>query len=242
MLFRLTLMLTILIVLTLPCCGALVHGTVYSWENLKPLPKAIVVVNSTPIQRVVTKNGSYSFNLSPGNYVIRAYYYQNGKLVLYDEDNITIKKNGSYIVDLILFPPLKFNISQPNVEFEVPQKSSNNSIVLIVLAVSLVALTAVLTGLYITRLKSRREKKVENSQATFQTTLENLPEDLKEALKEIINSGGRITQKELRNKLRYSEAKVSLIISDLERRGIVEKVKKGRGNIIFLKDEYRKMF
>ncbi len=241
MLFRLTLTLTILMVLTLPCCGALVHGTVYSWENLKPLPKAIVVVNSTPIQRVVTKNGSYSFNLPPGNYVIKAYYYQNGKLMLYDEDNITIKKNGSYIVDLILFPPLKFNISQPNVEFEVPQKSSNNSIV--VLVVSLAALTgAVLTGLYVARLKSRKEKKVENSQATFQTTLENLPEDLKEALKEIVNSGGRITQKELRSRLKYSEAKVSLIISDLERRGIVEKVKKGRGNIIFLKDEYRKMF
>ncbi len=241
MLFRLTLTLTILMVLTLPCCGALVHGTVYSWENLKPLPKAIVVVNSTPIQRVVTKNGSYSFNLPPGNYVIKAYYYQNGKLMLYDEDNITIKKNGSYIVDLILFPPLKFNISQPNVEFEVPQKSSNNSMV--VLAVSLAALTgAVLTGLYVARLKSRKEKKVENSQATFQTTLENLPEDLKEALKEIVNSGGRITQKELRSRLKYSEAKVSLIISDLERRGIVEKVKKGRGNIIFLKDEYRKMF
>ncbi len=240
MLFRLTLTLTILMVLTLPCCGALVHGTVYSWENLKPLPKAIVVVNSTPIQRVVTKNGSYSFNLPPGNYVIKAYYYQNGKLMLYDEDNITIKKNGSYIVDLILFPPLKFNISQPNVEFEVPQKSSNNSIV--VLAVSLAALTgAVLTGLYVARLKSRKEKKVENSQATFQTTLENLPEDLKEALKEIVNSGGRITQKELRSRLKYSEAKVSLIISDLERRGIVEKVKKGRGNVIFLKDD-RKMF
>ncbi len=64
-----------------------------------------------------------------------------------------------------------------------------------------------------------------------------MPEDLRRAVEIIKKEGGRITQKELRKRLGYSEAKVSLIIADLERRGIVEKVKKGRGNIIFLKEE-----
>ncbi len=63
----------------------------------------------------------------------------------------------------------------------------------------------------------------------------DLPEDLAEVVELIRKEGGRITQKELRKKLGYSEAKMSLIIADLERRGIVEKVKKGRGNIIFLR-------
>jgi uncharacterized membrane protein len=47
-------------------------------------------------------------------------------------------------------------------------------------------------------------------------------------------SGGRITQLDLRKALPYSEAKVSLMITDLENRGIVKKIKKGRGNVLIL--------
>ncbi len=63
----------------------------------------------------------------------------------------------------------------------------------------------------------------------------DLPSDLKEVLRVIRDDGGRITQKELRARLKYSEAKVSLMITDLEDRGMVKKVKKGRGNVIILK-------
>jgi uncharacterized membrane protein len=63
----------------------------------------------------------------------------------------------------------------------------------------------------------------------------DLPSDLKEVLLVIRDGGGRITQKELRARLKYSEAKVSLMITDLEARGMVKKVKKGRGNVIILK-------
>jgi len=64
-----------------------------------------------------------------------------------------------------------------------------------------------------------------------------LPEDLKEVLELIRVSGNRITQLELRKKSRYSESKVSLMLSDLEERGMIEKFKKGRGNIIRIPDE-----
>ncbi|MCD4806661.1 MAG: MarR family transcriptional regulator [Methanococcoides sp.] len=64
-----------------------------------------------------------------------------------------------------------------------------------------------------------------------------LPDDLREVLDIVIANGGRITQKDLRGKLRYSEAKVSLIVSDLENRGLVDKFKKGRGNIIIIPDD-----
>ncbi|ABE52015.1 helix-turn-helix transcriptional regulator [Methanococcoides burtonii] len=64
-----------------------------------------------------------------------------------------------------------------------------------------------------------------------------LPDDLREVLDIVIDNGGRITQKDLRGKLRYSEAKVSLIVSDLENRGLVDKFKKGRGNIIIIPDD-----
>ncbi|MEM4156105.1 MAG: MarR family transcriptional regulator, partial [Archaeoglobaceae archaeon] len=94
---------------------------------------------------------------------------------------------------------------------------------------SLLVIILSLTGILIIYTLKRRfgvEKREE---------IELLPEDLRKVLEVIKTEGGRITQKELRRKLGYSEAKISLIIADLERRGLVEKVKKGRGNIIFLK-------
>ena len=63
-----------------------------------------------------------------------------------------------------------------------------------------------------------------------------IPDDLKEVIEIIQKNGKRISQKELREKLPYSEAKTSLIIADLESRKLIRKIKRGRGNIIFLKN------
>lgn len=61
-----------------------------------------------------------------------------------------------------------------------------------------------------------------------------LPEDCRQVLSIIEKSDGRITQLDLRKMLPYSEAKVSLIVTDLESRGLVKKIKKGRGNVLIL--------
>ncbi|WP_292378827.1 DUF7343 domain-containing protein [Methanosarcina sp. UBA289] len=66
-----------------------------------------------------------------------------------------------------------------------------------------------------------------------------LPTDLQEVMDIIRGQGGRITQKDLRSKLKYSEGKVSLMLADLERRELIEKFKRGRGNVVILKDEER---
>jgi uncharacterized membrane protein len=65
---------------------------------------------------------------------------------------------------------------------------------------------------------------------------EELPDDLAMILDILRKMGGRATQKELREKLGWSEAKLSLALTDLERRGLIEKYKKGRGNVVFLKE------
>ena len=64
-----------------------------------------------------------------------------------------------------------------------------------------------------------------------------LPTDLQEIMDIIRGHGGRITQKDLRSRLKYSEGKVSLMLADLERRDLIEKFKRGRGNVVILKDE-----
>jgi len=66
-----------------------------------------------------------------------------------------------------------------------------------------------------------------------------LPTDLQEIMDIIRGQGGRITQKDLRSKLKYSEGKVSLMLADLERRELIEKFKRGRGNVIIIRDEER---
>ena len=53
-------------------------------------------------------------------------------------------------------------------------------------------------------------------------------------IKIIKEEGGRISQKDLRKKMPLSEAKVSLIIAELESEGKIKKIKKGRGNILTL--------
>lgn len=47
-------------------------------------------------------------------------------------------------------------------------------------------------------------------------------------------NGGRITQLDLRKALPYSEAKISLMISELEDAGYLKKIKRGRGNVLIL--------
>ena len=51
----------------------------------------------------------------------------------------------------------------------------------------------------------------------------------------IKKEGGRISQKDLRKQIPLSEAKISLMIAELESKGVIDKIKKGRGNIIILK-------
>jgi uncharacterized membrane protein len=57
-----------------------------------------------------------------------------------------------------------------------------------------------------------------------------------ERVLEIIKKhGGRTTQKDIRKELPLSEGKISLMITELEHQGKIEKIKKGRGNIIIMK-------
>jgi uncharacterized membrane protein len=61
-------------------------------------------------------------------------------------------------------------------------------------------------------------------------------DELLEQIYQIIKKEKRTTQKDLRKKLPYSEAKISLVLSELENKGKIEKIKKGRSNIIILKN------
>lgn len=216
-----TLLITIFLTPSL-VFGAVIHGTIYEWSTLKPLDGVIVEVNSTPKRVMSASNASYFFNLSPGNYVIKAKYYKNGVLEYYCEENITLTKEGDYVLDLFMLPASfeetllenageKMNIEE---SFTTPQSHLWVYILTLILAI-------VIISIILYRTKKRGEK-----------LPRDLPDDLREIMEVITQEGGRITQAELRKRLSYSEAKISLMLSDLENRGLIKKIKKGRGNII----------
>uniref|UniRef100_A0A7C3MDP6 Winged helix-turn-helix transcriptional regulator n=2 Tax=Archaeoglobus fulgidus TaxID=2234 RepID=A0A7C3MDP6_ARCFL len=216
---RKILLLTIILISITNASAVEIYGKVYRWDTLDVLEDAVVEIKDGSVQRMVSENGEYSFNVTPGNYTIIAY---SGEY--YAVENVTVKSSMRF--DLILFPKLEDTDEIPDFPvFE--EKTESFPYYIIAILVS----GLVLVVLFI--IKIRSEKQV----TELETALEDyeLPEDLAVVVDLIIKEGGRITQKELRKKLGYSEAKMSLIIADLERRGIVEKVKKGRGNIIFLK-------
>lgn len=61
--------------------------------------------------------------------------------------------------------------------------------------------------------------------------------EMREVLDIIRGHKGKITQKDLRSKLEYSEVKVSLMLSELEKKGLIKKFKNGRENIVILVKE-----
>ncbi len=266
--------------------AATIHGTVYEWESFKPLDNAVVEINSTPEQNFVATNANYSFNLTPGTYLITANYFEGKTIVYTAKEEVVISDKGEYVHDLLLFPTYNeelLNHSRfevPNLSFdETKHADQNNSqnyfFVSVFLAFILILLLAgyfikkrYLKPLVITNSfpDGGREPKTlqpesaideeENLDDTFEISSKlsttnsvdvedlqedreiNLPEDLKELLNLIRTNGNRITQRELRKKSPYSESKVSLMLSDLEERGLIEKFKRGRGNIIRIPDEH----
>ncbi|MBP2030518.1 putative membrane protein [Methanohalophilus levihalophilus] len=247
---------------TMASSTATVHGAVYEWYSFELLDDAIIEINSTPPQTIVAKYGIYSLDLDNGTYKISAYYYEGENLESSTEEIITIDGDGDYVVDLLLQPVYENPFEETDNEnltasieeetgFLAEETENSNYLYAILILILLSAFVAY--GVY------RKKKEADTKQASvgketvipnafpeaeFMETAPNdskspneekdLPEDLKKIIDIIKSNGGRITQKELRQKVDYSEAKVSLMIADLENRGLVQKFKKGRGNIIVL--------
>jgi uncharacterized membrane protein len=213
----------LILLLSLPLAyAAQIYGTLYSWETFEPLNDVVVEINTTPEQVLVSRDGSYSFSVPDGSYLLRARYYENNLLKLEAEEVIEVPQNGSYRIDLILFPTFEEEFLFDDIDVSILEEGKqSNSYLFIIIAIFLIS--AIFAGyLYL----KNREKEEES---------EPLPEDLVQVLEIIKSEGGRVKQSELRKRLGCSEAKLSLMLTDLEHRGKIKKIKKGRGNIVILK-------
>lgn len=214
-----------------------VHGTIYDLWTFTPLENVTIEVYSDSTLRLQTlvPDGAYSLSLHPDNYTIKARQY-SGSTLLYDtEENITLEESDNLLLDMMMFPTFEENELPENYETPLIESGEEGKIGLswLELAAVLIIVIAGVIVIYHQKILKSGKKGVAKPPAR---TI-SLPEDLKKVLDVIRRSSGRITQVNLREKLPHSEAKVSLMISDLEDRGLIRKIKKGRGNVIVLKKD-----
>lgn len=218
-------LLLVLMLLPPSVYGATIEGRVYDWSTLEPLNNVIVEVNTIPSQTHVVTDGTYSFDILPGTYNLSASYYHNNILDLQTKEVLLVTGEGHFTLDLILFPvdEVEFFFEDNDLSLDeifVNEESKDPFDRRILIAGFIIVLSLLI-------LRANKRKKTEHHS--------ELPEDLQTLLRILDINQGRMTQLEIRKKMDLSEAKISLMITDLEARGLVKKIKKGRGNVIIRK-------
>lgn len=184
--------------------AATVQGNIYDLE-LNKVKGIIVEIDTIPNQKVVAVNGAYSFSSIPkGEYEITAYSIDKDLKTI---EKVRIEQEGIYNRDLFLIPEISGEINE----------SSNFWIYFLGIFVLIII---VVIFIYRFKKKPLKEERVDN--------------DLEKVIEIIKKEGNRTTQKVIREKTGLSEAKVSLMITELEDKGIIKKIRKGRANIIIL--------
>ncbi|MBI4148074.1 hypothetical protein HY490_02175 [Candidatus Woesearchaeota archaeon] len=205
--------------------AATLHGTVYDL-GLDVVDNAVITVDGLQKQVVVARNGSYTITLSPGNYSL---VVQRGTEVILEED-LEVAMDGDFVLDLIAIQLLddaddEVDSRLDDISADVGDDPEQNYIV-IVLLVAAIVITLILVW---------KHARPGRSSGQSEQNSPELPDDLHVLFDFIRAQDGRTTQKEIRLQFPYSEAKISLMLADLEAQGVIQRIKKGRGNIIILK-------
>ncbi len=225
---RLAILLFVLMILSSISYAATIQGKIYDF-SLNEIKNLIVEIDSLPMQKIVSKDGSYSFNISQGKYNLTA---KTIKQITIAKESIEINKEGTYTIDLFVLPEISENedlLEDLNIEIESINTEEEKNYLMLIASLILIAIVTISYYFY------TKKSKTNPPQSLLQIDTTE-PEDLPKRILDIIKkSDGRITQKELRKHFPLSEAKISLILTELETKSKIEKIKKGRGNIIILK-------
>ncbi|HSU72895.1 MAG TPA: carboxypeptidase regulatory-like domain-containing protein [Candidatus Binatia bacterium] len=248
---RLFLLLCVLLLGATAVQAARIHGTVYNIE-LDPVKNARVEITTQPRQVFIATNGTYSFTVPEGSYKLTAAVVKNGTTTASAAEQVTVTKDGDYVLDLIVFPDFSEEnllndseqINLDEVQFDQSATSPWLRLFIVIIGFLIIAGGVVW---WQRRAKNHTAHEAKehplptphiHSESTAQEVAP-LPETERDDAKIVVDfiksQGGRTTQKDIRKHSPLSEAKISLIITELEHKGIIEKIKKGRGNIIVLK-------
>ena len=242
MLFILYITVSLLIILALDADraeAAVIKGTAYD-PNLNPVKDVLIEINTTPSQRYVAKDGTFLFSLPVGIYNVSAFFETQNE-IFQARETIYVSDDGRYLRDLFLISSPKFpqlpasNEEKSNYEIYKPYFLYGGGIIAGLLIIG--------TSYFLVVRTVKHDEQDKGSHASAGAAKADHQGDAKKEsegdAKEIIvllkKNNGRMTQKDIRKEIPLSEAKISLMVSELEEQGIVKKIKKGRGNIIILK-------
>lgn len=225
----------VLVLLMQFASAATIHGNIYNL-GLEKQDNAVLSINTTTKQSIVAKSGDYSFELPLGDYKIKAEHYLNEEIDSYAIEEISIKQEGDYILDLILFPSFSSEeeLASQSEDFDFNDIIEEQRVINYGLIAGIIIAIAIILFLALNykKILKRLEEKVEKQEALNKAESKDESKDILDFIKQ---QNGRTMQKEIRDKFPSSEAKISLILTELEHKGIIEKIKKGRGNLIILK-------
>jgi uncharacterized membrane protein len=245
--------LVLMVLLSSQAFAATIEGTVFDF-SLSQAKNARVVISTEPQQQIIAQDATYSFEVGSGRYTLIAQQIVGGKVIAQTEENITVSGEGLFKLDLILFPYFGDEEDVMDTSYTLDGAVSSGSgfgeyVGLIFLVVGLIVLAYVafkkdeksvvqeLREQVVDVTAEKKEdvvEKKEDSKSVEKKIAEEMPADLQKMVDYLKTHEGRVTQKDMRKEFPQSEAKVSLMIADLEQRGLVKKIKKGRGNIIVL--------
>jgi len=118
--------LFILLIVISAAQAATIEGNVYDFY-LNKVETGKVTISSEPIQQIVLTDASYSFEVEPGEYDLIAYQLDDGKIISATKETITVGKDGTYNIDLILFPYFESeNILKESEDLFQEQKETSN--------------------------------------------------------------------------------------------------------------------
>ena len=261
--------------------AARIHGTIYDME-LNELKGVVVEIDTSPQQRMVSKDSRYEFNVPEGDYKIKAAYSHE----LGAQEDIMVKKDGDYVFDLFLsqnFEEEDQLLEDINIPISDKVFDTQNRVWVYIIISALFILIIVIFFRLLRKKEGRNKKEDKDKKqhkgskrskyaksgakpslsdrsgktdrndktnrhnphdAAKSTAAENeitagheaTAEDemLRQAIEIIKKNDNRMTQKDLRKELPFSEAKISLLVAQLESEGKIKKIKKGRGNILIL--------
>ncbi len=238
-LFLLIVIALVLSIASRPSSAATIKGTVYD-KDVNPMNGVLIEINTTPVQKYIAKDGSYLFSLPLGTYNISA-SYDSPQEYLYKAEIISVEDNGNYRRDIFLQSIPKENVknqTEPaaSPSFPAIYRTYIFYAVGVMLGIGIIGLSYFFikkSGLHGEESENGAYRKggPESQKSPQQEAGKT---ELAELIRLIRKNDGRMTQKDIRKEILLSEAKISLMISELEEKGTIRKIKKGRGNIIIL--------
>ena len=230
--------------------AATIHGSVYN-VILEKESDIKLEIDTLPKQFIISKDGDYSFNVPNGTYIIKAYTTDG-----YAEENISVFDDGDYIIDIVLAPIISEVIDNDlldtnDISNEDITTVGNNYFPILIGIILLFALSIMTFLFLVSRQKASGASKDDNNRdandsandSANDTAPSKSVDDNKFMDKNMhlalafIKNNERTTQKDLRKQIPLSEAKISLIVAELEHEGKIKKIRKGRGNIlVYVKD------